>query len=393
MRSVEPGPRVETFETLEALPDDAAPLFAAARTFFSTRAWWEAVLAHAIPMGASPRLLLVRVDGEAMALFPMLLDPANSFRSLTTPYTCLYEPLFPARVRDTPATTCLHDPPATPRLHEPLAATCLHEPPVADVVREPRCDAVRAAVFAAFARVCRSFPTTRLDGLDQATEADFARGARQAGLSAARFDHFGNWHEDVASLDWAGYLARRPGALRETIRRRTRRAERLSNARFGLFENTNDLDTGIAAFETVYARSWKQPEPYPSFNPAQIRAAAGLGVLRLGIWWIGEIAAAAQFWIVERGEATVLKLAHDEAFKAHSPGTVLTAWMIRHMIEREHAATLDFGRGDDPYKRDWVSCRRQRTGLVLIDPRRPAGMIALARHTAGRVWAGLRQQS
>ena len=65
--------------------------------------------------------------------------------------------------------------------------------------------------------------------------------ARQARLSVARFDHFGNWYEDVAGLDWPGYLARRPGALRETIRRRTRRAERLTNARFRLFGDLADL--------------------------------------------------------------------------------------------------------------------------------------------------------
>jgi CelD/BcsL family acetyltransferase involved in cellulose biosynthesis len=83
----------------------------------------------------------------------------------------------------------------------------------------------------------------------------------------------------------------------------------------------------------------------------------------------------------------VLKLAHDETFKAHSPGTVLTAWMIRHMIEQEHVAIIDFGRGDDAYKQGWVANRRQRVGLLLINPRRPGGLIALARHGLGRVKA------
>ena len=279
----------------------------------------------------------------------MLVDPANGgFRALTTPYTCLYEPLI--------------------------------APGIAD----------REIIFVAFARFCRSFPTTRLDSLDQAIEASIALGGKQAGLAVARFDHFGNWHENVASLDWATWLARRPGAPRETIRRRTRLAERLPGAHFMLFDTQNDLASGIAAFETVYARSWKEPEPYPAFNPAQIRAAASLGLARLGVWWIGGTPAAAQFWIVEHGQATVLKLAHDEAFKAYSPGTVLTAWMIRHMIEQEHVSALDFGRGDDSYKQGWVADRRQRMGLMLINPRHPRGMIALARHTMGRLKARLR---
>ena len=349
MRSAELGTLVETFESLDALPDDTTPLFAAAGSFFSTRPWWKVVLASAIPSGAQARLLLIRMDGQAKALFPMLLDPANGdFRALTTAYTCLYEPLIAPGRTD------------------------------------------RSVIFGAFARFCRSFATTRLDALDQAIADDIALSAGASGLAVARFDHFGNWYEDVSGLDWAAWLARRPGASRETIRRRTRRAERLAGARFELFDNENDLESGIIAFEMVYGRSWKEPEPFPAFNPAQIRAAASLGLVRLGVWWIDETPAAAQFWIAEQGRATVLKLAHDETFKAHSPGTVLTAWMIRHLIEQEHVMSLDFGRGDDAYKQGWVACRRQRVGLLLINPRHPRGMIELARHSMGRIKARLR---
>jgi len=343
MRFADRATRIEVFPGLDALPDDAASLFAASTTFFSTRAWWETVLAHALPADGEARLLLVRRNGAASALFPMLLDRAGGgFRALTTPYTCLYEPLVAPGITD------------------------------------------RVLLFGEFARYCRAFATTRFDSLDRANAADIAAGGARAGLVAASFDHFGNWHEDVAGLDWAAWLARRPGALRETIRRRTRRAERLEDAHFTLYRDRNDIASGIAAFETVYARSWKDPEPYPSVNPAQIRAAAELGLARVGIWWIGGTPAAAQFWIVERDQAMVLKLAHDETFKAHSPGTVLTAWMIRHMIEQEHVAEVDFGRGDDAYKQGWAADRRQRLGLLLINPRRLGGMIALARHGLGR---------
>jgi CelD/BcsL family acetyltransferase involved in cellulose biosynthesis len=341
--------QVETYASLEALPADAGSLFATAVSFFSTRAWWDVVLAHAIPPGAQARPLLIRVNGEAAALFPMLHDPADGgFRALTTPYTCLYEPLIdPAR-------------------------------------------ADRELIFAAFARFCRSFATVRMDALDQSIEADVTLGAKRAGVAAARFEHFGNWHEDVTSLGWAGYLASRPGTLRETIRRRSRRGENLAEADFRMFCDLNDIETGVAAFQTVYARSWKQREPFPAFNPAQIRAAAALGMGRLAVWSIAGNPVAVQFWIVEHGRATILKLAHDEAFKAHSPGTVLTAWMIRHMIEQEHVTELDFGRGDDPYKQLWAGSRRQRIGLMLINPRRAGGMLALARHTGGRLRARLR---
>jgi CelD/BcsL family acetyltransferase involved in cellulose biosynthesis len=363
MRSADPGATagahatcdsavtVERYSRLDALPPEIASLFADAPDFFSTRPWWDAVLAHAIPAGATPCLVLVR-SGAASGLFPMLSDPEiGGFRALTTPYSCRYTPLIAAEPAD------------------------------------------RTKLLAAFAGACRQHPTTRFDTLSANVASDLAAAGRRAGLAIARFAHFGDWHEDVDGLDWASYLARRPGALRETVRRRARRAERLTDSSFRVFRDLSELPTAIAAFEAVYARSWKDAEPFPSFNEAQIRAAADLGIMRLGVWWIGGTPAAAQFWIVEHGRATVLKLAHDEAFRAHSPGTLLTAWMVRDMIEREGARVLDFGRGDDPYKSQWVANRTQFGGVLWINPLRPRGFAALARHAAGRLRARLRGAS
>jgi CelD/BcsL family acetyltransferase involved in cellulose biosynthesis len=91
--------------------------------------------------------------------------------------------------------------------------------------------------------------------------------------------------------------------------------------------------------------------------------------------------------VVRNGTATVLKLAYDTAEKASSPGTVLTGLMIKHLMTQETLTGLDFGRGDDSYKRDWTGSRRQRSGLVLAYPRDPAGLMAIARHAAGRMRA------
>ena len=112
-----PGFALETFAGLDNLPDEGTSLFDSVGSFFVTRAWWEIVLAHAVPPHAVPRLVLVRQAGRPCGLFPMLHDAANGeLRALTTPYSCLYEPLIAPDVLD------------------------------------------RAAVFATFARYCRRFP-------------------------------------------------------------------------------------------------------------------------------------------------------------------------------------------------------------------------------------------
>jgi CelD/BcsL family acetyltransferase involved in cellulose biosynthesis len=339
-------PAVETYATIEALPSQARALIDGGRGVFDTSPWWRTVLDHAMPPGATALFVVVRRGDDVVAVLPML-QTGGRLGSLTTPYTCVYCPLVAAGV-------------ARP---------------------------VRIAAMATFARFCRRSGMVRLDALpaDADAVADLETGSRQAGLIALRFDHFGNWFEDVAGLGWPAYLARRPGALRETIRRRLRRAEKVADARFELLAGPGQMAQAATAFESVYARSWKQPEPYPEFNVALMHAMAAFGWLRLGVWSIGPVAVAVQFWVVKDGNATVLKLAHDEAYKAHSPGTVLTALMIRHLLDNEHVARIDFGRGDDEYKQGWAAQRQQRIGLLLVNPWRLAGMTTLLRHAAGRV--------
>jgi len=243
----------------------------------------------------------------------------------------------------------------------------------------------------------RGTPPGALDTLDAATPGleDFLDGLRDAGLAALRHDHAGHWHQAWPErLDWDSYLDARPSRLRNTIRRRLARAAR------GMVPETvaapgAALEAAIAAFEAVRARSWKPAEPFPAFDAALMRAAAAQGVLRLGILRRRDDRApvAAQYWILDHGgrRALVPKLFHDEAARAESPGTILTALMIRDILAEQDIRTLDFGRGDDDYKRMWVERRTQRIGVMLADPRHPAGALAILRHAAGALRRRLRR--
>lgn len=339
------GFEVATTHRLDDLPDALFP--SPEKAFFSSRVWYETVIAHALPDGIAPHFVGVSENNAIMGVFPLRLDPAGP-ASLTTPYTCLHAPLFAADAGD------------------------------------------GGLLAAAFGRFCRRYPLVRIDALDEAgpETAALIAGAKAAGLAVRRFRHFGNWHEALAGRDWGAYLAARPGSLRETIRRKLRRSK--AQTTLGVFRGIEGLEAGIAAFEHVYARSWKEAEPFPRFNPALMRAIAPLGILRLFVLSAPSGPVAVQFWVVTGGIATVLKLAHDEDARALSPGTVLTAEAIRHLIDEDHIIGLDFGRGDDPYKAQWVGSRRQRIGLLLVNPRRPAGLFALARHGIGALTRGLR---
>lgn len=341
-----PGtPSVHIYDSIEALPPEALTRLESGGLFASA-AWWRVTEQHALPAGARAGYVTIPKGNAIAGVFPVLRS-GRRLDALTTPYTCVYTPVLTARSAE------------------------------------------------AFGHLCRGGGVCRIDAVPAEWHGRLAllAGANAAGLIPLTFDHFGNWSEDVTGRDWNAYLAARPGALRETIRRRLRNAERLTDARFEILTQPADMDRAVAVFDDVYARSWKQPEPYPAFNGALIRAMADAGALRLGVWSIGETPVAVQFWVVWGGEAIVLKLAHDEAFKAHSPGTVLTALMLRHLLDREAIARIDFGRGDDGYKQGWAQERRQRIGFLLVNPRHPAGAVALLRHTLGRLFGRLRRKA
>lgn len=202
------------------------------------------------------------------------------------------------------------------------------------------------------------------------------------GRRVLRYQHFGNWHLNVAGESWASYLAARPGALREAIRRRSR-AIFASGGQVVLHHQPGLLESGIDAFEAVYRRSWKRREPYPGFTPALLRMLSAQGWLRLGVLRHGGVPIAARSWAVLGGTAHLLKLAHDEAARRHSPGTVLTAAMLRGIIDEGGISEIDFGRGADAYKQAWTGSLRMRQGCVIADPSTLRGALSIARHRLG----------
>jgi hypothetical protein len=319
-----------------SLPDWCEPFLDSGR-IAASRAWWDATLAEAVPRGWRP------VMAVAGCLALPLLARGRRLASLTTPYTLSWSPL--ARAGASPAE--------------------------------------RREAGSALARLLRWRPPLRLEAVKD--PADPALAGLAEGLVAMPYRHFGHWHETLPpGLSFEAWLERRPSAQRSTVRRKLARAER--EGRFELHAEPGPaLEAAIADFEAVRGLSWKPPEPAPRFDAALMRGFARAGALRLALLRRADGGApiAAQYWLLEGRRAVVPKLFHAEAERAMSPGTALTAWMIRHLLERDGVRTLDFGRGDDPYKRLWVTDRAEVQGLVIADPRHPEGALAVLRQRIG----------
>jgi len=213
---------------------------------------------------------------------------------------------------------------------------------------------------------------------------------RRAGLFVECTFHSGTWYEETGGLSFADYLAARPSELRNTWRRKQRRLERSNRLTKAHFSNTSGISQAIADYRMIYAASWKPAEYFPEFIPALIGLAAEVGALRLGIYYIDGVPAAAQFWTLWNGRAIIHKLAHDRRFDDLSLGTLLTMEMVERALVNDRPREITFGRGDDPYKKLWLPKRRERWGITAANPYTRRGLTFGLKRQAAKAYHRLR---
>jgi Acetyltransferase (GNAT) domain len=186
----------------------------------------------------------------------------------------------------------------------------------------------------------------------------------------------GNWRIDTTGMDFEAYWASRPAQLRNTARRKAKAAglEIEIHDRFDP-RSWND-------YEDVFRASWKGTEGSFAFLRALAIQEGKAGTLRLGIARKEGLAVAAQLWLIEGGEATIHKLAYREDMKSLSPGTILGEAMFRRALDVDRVNMIDYGTGDDAYKKDWMAERRPLFRLLAFNPFHPLGLIGAARERA-----------
>lgn len=345
------------FSSFDDLPGETRQLFDAAGTdcIFYGLPWFKTFVKFALDPYDSVRIYSA-TGGDSTSrdqlILPMVHRAANSgffkprkLSSLSSYYTSLYGPI--ANI-------------VTPRGAEALAHTLAGENPRWDEIELRPLD-VDAPSFAAL-----------------------VQGLEAAGFVVQTYFCFGNWYLDVNGRSFAQYVETLPSVLKNTLGRKKKKLEKSGRAMVQIVTGGDDLEPAITAYNTVYLESWKEPEPYPEFVPELMRNCAAMGTLRLGLVHVDGKPAAAQFWIVHNGRALIYKLAYDERFADLSVGTILTATLMQHAIDVDRVTQVDYLTGDDAYKKDWMSARRERWGILALNPRTLRGAVAIARHVGGR---------
>jgi len=306
-------------------------------SFFSLPGWYDLVSRHGMRPGWRPRLFVN--DAATAGLVLQRNERTGEMASCSNPYTCEYDAIF---CGDTAA------------------------------VRDLACEIAKADP--------RAFAIL-LQGFDPAAKSFNAvlNGLGNGGYRTRDYFCWGNWREDTRNRAFEDYLAARPSSLLHTWKRKHASVGKSLQAETLMYAPGDPIEPFIAAYEQVYGQSWKEPEPFPRFIPELIGFAAEIGALRLGVLKLDGKVAAAQFWIVWREKALLCTLAFADGFRAYSPGTLLTMQMLQAIFEQDRPDAIDFGRGDDPYKKLWVSERHERWGIEAVNTRTIRGMLRAAR--------------
>jgi hypothetical protein len=308
----------------EQLPESANQLLATSEkeSVFFSRQWFENLADNGLEDGQTVLLACVLEAGNVLAMLPLVQRQGEHCQALKHRYTSLYTLLLGER-RQQEILTCL--------------ATGMRRLPVYSLNLDP---------------VAENDST--LHGLQRAMES--------SGFSCHRSFHFYNWIHRLQGQSFADYMANRPSRVRNTVARKKRKLERERGYHIRLF-NGNNLQQAIADYNAVYSASWKANEMFEEFVEGLAERFAEPGWLRLAILYIEDQPAAAQLWFVAHGKASIFKLAYDDAWKQYSPGSILTAYVMEYVIDTDKVDEIDFLTGNDAYKQDWMSERRERWRL------------------------------
>lgn len=316
-----------TYTHWNQVPDSANQLFIEtdAKSLFISRMWFETLSKHCLQDGQSLRICCVLQDGIVLAILPMTRCNQGSLSSLSNRFTTLFSVVLDKHKNRLAVLDCL--------------AKGLSKLPEQPIRLEP------------------------VDSEDVLI-AELKKLLICNGYQHQTLFRFYNWSHLVANQSFIDYFAARPSYLVNTIKRKQSKLEREHEYTIRLFNNSN-IEQAVQDYQTVYKSSWKTNEFYNDFTPALIHSCASNGYLRLGVMYIDGHAIAAQIWFVVHGKANIYRLVYDDNWKQFSPGSILTKYLMQHVIDTDNVAEIDFLTGNEKYKQDWMTIRKERIGMIF----------------------------
>ncbi|MBF0589941.1 MAG: GNAT family N-acetyltransferase [Magnetococcales bacterium] len=326
------------YNAWDQLPKGADALLATAtrKSLFLSRPWFENLIATSLEPHQTPFLACVADGPRLLAILPLMTLANGSYDPLSNHFTTLYSLLLAEEQEQDAIIACLVD----------------------GLDRLPN-------------RNHRLFP---IDA-DDPNMNRLQKAMESAGFECQRHVRFFNWVHATEGASFAQYMAARPARLRNTIARKSRKLQREHGYEIRLYMR-DDLQQALMDYQTVFRASWKGCEPFADFIPGLVNRAAARGWVRLAILYIAGEPAAAQLWFVVHPTASIFRLAYHEAWKRYSPGSILTRHLMEQVIDIDKVEKIDFLTGNDRYKQDWMTQRRERWVLSCAKADQSLGLTA-----------------
>jgi ribosomal protein S18 acetylase RimI-like enzyme len=317
------------------LPASANALFEQGEkdSIFFSRLWFECLTTTALDDDHTLVLACVVAGDTVMAILPLMESAGNkAWYSLRHGFTPLYSLLLADHDQER-VLSCL--------------ARALSQLPVKGLLLEPVAD-----------------DDSKINGLQRVLET--------AGFSCDYIFRSYNWIYRLQGQSYAEYMAERPAHLRNTISRKKRKLDREHGYEIRLFIG-DEVPRHMSDYYVVYNASWKQNEiKNAGFQDCFVESFSKAGWSRLAILYVKGQPVAAQLWFVHHGKASIFRLAYDKAWRQYSTGSILTSFLMEYVIDTDAVEVIDFLTGNDAYKQDWMSERRERFVLGCIKSVRSA---------------------
>lgn len=320
------------FSEWDKLPQSSDGLFAQAEkeSLFFSRPWFENLVNTALEDGQNILLVCVIDKENVLAILPLITRDNKEWTSLHHLYTSLFT-LLMVENNQQEILSCL--------------AEGLSQLSFDSLILEPIAD-----------------HDDNINNLQHAMES--------SGISCSRYARFFNWFHPLQGQTFTEYMEARPSKVRNTISRKQRKLEREYDYEIQLHTGS-DVQQAMADYNAIYQASWKATEQYEHVIKGLTDSFSKLAWTRLAILYVEGQPVAAQLWFVVHQKASIFKLAYDEDWKQYSPGSILTKYLMEYVIDTDKVEEIDFLTGNDRYKQDWMSERRQRWRLDCTQKSEP----------------------
>ena len=176
------------------------------------------------------------------------------------------------------------------------------------------------------------------------------------------------------------YYADRPSQLRNTIRRREKKLAQAHQYHIEIIASKELFDKYFVDYQTIYQQSWKGEEYSFEFIEQVCLTAISKNQLRMGMLFVDNQPAAVQLWFIQAQIASIFKLAYSPQYQEFSVGSILSMALSKHVIEQDRVTAIEFGMGNERYKKDWMSKQRQRIVYQVFNHRTLRGNLAAIKY-------------